>query len=339
MLRVIRELTPAWVIGENVPGILRIAGRTVCEDLEREGYAVTVLNYEAAAVGAKHRRERVFFVANARHSRCVGQDNESKQSRRADAFWTSENLVNANSMRMERPWAEQQTAGACGRSEDVADTDNAGLQITRYKPELSAVSAENGIKLGGWWSTQPRLGERIDGISTEMDGGRLSANAQESRPSEILSPLWSTAGEENIQRSFGGLGGIQAQKVLQSNVHGKILCQRCAIKIGVIETSYPVPWELLRSVWGYNETTLPSHRREPLERLAREYPDLMRKLSCYPPPSCPSCWADGSWEDDIPRVATGVKNRVNRLKCLGNAVVPAQAYPIFAAIAQIEMEV
>ena len=42
MLRVIREIKPTWVLGENVPGILRIAGKTVCEDLEREGYAVTV---------------------------------------------------------------------------------------------------------------------------------------------------------------------------------------------------------------------------------------------------------------------------------------------------------
>ena len=59
MLRVIREIKPTWVLGENVPGILRIAGKTVCEDLEREGYAVTVFNFEAAAVGAPHRRERV----------------------------------------------------------------------------------------------------------------------------------------------------------------------------------------------------------------------------------------------------------------------------------------
>ena len=52
-------------------------------------------------------------------------------------------------------------------------------------------------------------------------------------------------------------------------------------------------------------------------------------------------WLDsGYWrvEPDIPRVAKGVKNRVARLRALGNAVVPAQAYPIFRAIAESEIE-
>jgi hypothetical protein len=36
----------------------------------------------------------------------------------------------------------------------------------------------------------------------------------------------------------------------------------------------------------------------------------------------PGAWIDGSWEEGIPRVLPDVKNRINRLKCLGNAVVP-----------------
>ncbi|MNX93264.1 hypothetical protein D3C86_1254420 [compost metagenome] len=40
------------------------------------------------------------------------------------------------------------------------------------------------------------------------------------------------------------------------------------------------------------------------------------------------------WEP--PRVATGVKDRVGRLKALGNAVNPVQIYPILAAIKAID---
>lgn len=52
-------------------------------------------------------------------------------------------------------------------------------------------------------------------------------------------------------------------------------------------------------------------------------------------------WRPGGedwWETEpnVGRVANGVPNRVDRIRCLGNAVVPQQFYPIFQAIAEIE---
>ena len=47
-----------------------------------------------------------------------------------------------------------------------------------------------------------------------------------------------------------------------------------------------------------------------------------------------SIW--GQEPTDIPRMTSRMDNRANRLKALGNAVVPQQIYPILKAIADIE---
>lgn len=118
MLRAIREIQPRWVVGENVAGILTMVqpGReievehqasmfetvdketllereyvvdTVCRDLEREGYSVQPALIPACAVGAPHRRDRVFFIAHRADARaetvqCGREDGVSAVGNAAD---------------------------------------------------------------------------------------------------------------------------------------------------------------------------------------------------------------------------------------------------------------
>lgn len=93
VVRAVREIHPSYVVGENVAGILSMVqsgyevevGReaslfgeddrtrtilkqeyvveTICRDLEREGYSVQPFVIPACAIGAPHRRDRVWFIA------------------------------------------------------------------------------------------------------------------------------------------------------------------------------------------------------------------------------------------------------------------------------------
>jgi len=69
MLRVISEAKPTWVIGENVAGFISMGLDDCVSDLEREGYEVQPLIIPACAVGAPHRRVRVWIVANCGRER------------------------------------------------------------------------------------------------------------------------------------------------------------------------------------------------------------------------------------------------------------------------------
>ena len=113
MLRAIRQIQPTWVVGENVNGILSMVqpcnalkvGRTddlfeenyiyrteqqftidvICEDLEHAGYSVQPIVIPACAVGAPHRRDRVWIVAHRTDTRAEslqqgGQNGISKSS-------------------------------------------------------------------------------------------------------------------------------------------------------------------------------------------------------------------------------------------------------------------
>ena len=109
MYRAIDEIQPTWVVAENVAGILtmveqgevsKVAGsaslfdafddlrgryelretftlQRICSDLESHGYAVQPVLVPACAVGAPHRRDRVFIVA-----RRIASDTHDRADRR-----------------------------------------------------------------------------------------------------------------------------------------------------------------------------------------------------------------------------------------------------------------
>lgn len=232
MLRVIRELTPRWVIGENVPGILRIAGRTVCEDLEREGYDITVFNFEAAAVGAPHRRARCFFVANAK----------------SEQDW-----------RVQQPELQPdiKTGSKCG---DIPDA--------------------NGERCGeerGFCSRKAERPARTREVMADAtDNGRQGRNDN-----------YTAEQSEESRKGYTSSADFKGNDVCNTSSEG--LPDRTIEQMG---------------------------RSEPEQEFER-----------------PNWWAA---EPDVGRLANGVPARVDRLKCIGNAVVPQQAYPIFKAIMEVE---
>lgn len=63
MFRVIQQAQPTWVIGENVANFTNMAFTRTKADLESEGYTVQPFIIPACALGAWHRRDRVWIVA------------------------------------------------------------------------------------------------------------------------------------------------------------------------------------------------------------------------------------------------------------------------------------
>ena len=68
MLRVIREIQPTWIVGENVFGLVNWSDGLVFDevytDLEAAGYEVQAYVLPACAADAPHRRDRIWIVAH-----------------------------------------------------------------------------------------------------------------------------------------------------------------------------------------------------------------------------------------------------------------------------------
>ena len=142
MLRAIRQIQPTWVVGENVNGILSMVqpsketkmGRTddlfdenfiyrkeqkftievICEDLERAGYSVQPFVIPACAVGAPHRRDRVWIVA---HRTDTGAEDLQQGGKNgvSQSFFTANTNSNRQRDRKDKQIFEQR----CNRTTNI----------------------------------------------------------------------------------------------------------------------------------------------------------------------------------------------------------------------------
>ena len=111
MLRVIREAEPAWIIGENVAGIVTMELDNILSDLEALGYAAWPLVVPACAVDARHRRDRVWIVAHAASKQNNRERRDSERGRDA---------VGRHEQAARRRNGQADNDGTGGQGEDVA---------------------------------------------------------------------------------------------------------------------------------------------------------------------------------------------------------------------------
>jgi DNA (cytosine-5)-methyltransferase 1 len=67
-LRIVDELRPQYVVGENVVGIITTILDEIISDLENIGYTCQTFIIPACAFNAPHRRDRVFIIAKNSNS-------------------------------------------------------------------------------------------------------------------------------------------------------------------------------------------------------------------------------------------------------------------------------
>ena len=160
MLRVIREVRPTWVIGENVAGIINMELDQVLSDLENSEYEAQPFLIGACCVDAPHRRDRVWIVA-------YSNDTGSGVGLRTDGIGQEKNKG-----RQGQPQPEP-----CKSYQNVANTGNEGLQgdektgnIGKNGKKPRHEHAWGCDKRGGTeWLPESRLGGMVDGVSRWLD--------------------------------------------------------------------------------------------------------------------------------------------------------------------------
>ncbi len=169
--RLIGELRPCYVIVENVAALLSRGLGRVLGDLAAIGFDAEWHCIPASAVGAPHRRDRLWIVAYPRSEQHEGDRAPFSGSLTAQ-------LSNANANREREPQPQGIVTEIGRRARDVGcEVANAkgfgwseGHALHGGGGAGSCAGKRTGLGRRGWWSAEPDLGRVAHGVSQELDG-------------------------------------------------------------------------------------------------------------------------------------------------------------------------
>jgi DNA (cytosine-5)-methyltransferase 1 len=148
--RLVEELRPAWVIGENVAGHISMGLDSVLSDLDALGYSSRPFVIPACAVDARHRRDRIWIVAYRDPGQRL-QPIDPLQAGRATAGDGGQALADAERERGRRGNAEREDAEDAWQS-----------------------PGDPGFRT---WDSEPDVGRVANGVPARVDRLRALGNA------------------------------------------------------------------------------------------------------------------------------------------------------------------
>ncbi|QGH73135.1 MAG: cytosine specific methyltransferase [Siphoviridae sp. ctjeG17] len=171
-LEAIRVLRPKYAIIENVAALANRGLDVVLSDLAQIGYDAEWYNISASAVGAPHRRERLFIIAYPHsgghiYRKFEVNTTESREYAQCESISSSENVSNTNEWR----WYERNQQQYHDNAERTICEDKSG-----ERGEIRCVSG-SGSSLIGWWATEPNICRVAHGVPFRMDRIKCLGNA------------------------------------------------------------------------------------------------------------------------------------------------------------------
>jgi DNA (cytosine-5)-methyltransferase 1 len=196
MLRAISEINPTYIVGENVRGLTNWNGgmvfEEVCVDLESQGYEVQPVLLPACAVGAPHRRDRIWFIAYSNNT--SAEHAIQTRGNMSTGQVNSRTVTNSNSIRQHECQCDNEEFTSEGRinafndanendgSGNVTNTPNIGQKYALENGELERDRFGQSYQRGFWnaFPSQSPICGRNDGLPIELDGVTFSKWRNES---------------------------------------------------------------------------------------------------------------------------------------------------------------